>query len=314
MLEEDSRDTLKPFACQYDGYPLHELIEDAYETIHNLHSKKVQITGYPTGFVDLDHITGGLQPGHLIVIASRPSMGKTTLAVNIAQNLSVKRNKKIATAIFSLEMSKEQLAMRIISATAGIDYGRAHTGHLKDSDLIKLNNAKELLIQSAIHIDDTPGININELLTKARRLKTDHNVGLIIIDYLQLMRDDSKPELGQEEISRISSALKTLARELTISIIVISQLRETLEKRKKTQRRPILSDLRGTGSLESDADVILFVYREAVYCKKCRRRDGSCSHNHERNAELIIAKQRNGPIGTVCLSYYGENLIFETLR
>lgn len=240
-------------------------------------------------------------------------MGKTTLAMNIAQYLGTKKNHKIVSVIFSLEMSKEQLAMRMLSATACIDYGMASTGHLKDSDLPKLESAGVVLSQSEIYIDDTPGISINQLLTKARLLKTHNDIGLIIIDYLQLMRDDSKPELGQEEISRISRSLKVLARELNIPIIVISQLHNTLEKRKKSERRPELIDLRGTGSLEDDADVILFIYRETVYCKKCRRRDGSCSLNHKRNAELIIGKNRNGTIGTVELSYFGETLSFRSL-
>ena len=293
---------------------LHELVDEAYERIHKLHSRTEHITGYPTGFIDLDHITSGLQPGNLVVIASRPSMGKSTLAMNIAQHLSVKRNNKVATAIFTLEMPKELLAVRLLSATAGIDFGRVRTGHVLDSDLPKLNNARELLRQGTIYIDDTSGLGINELRTKARRLSADHDVRVIIIDYLQLMRDDSKSELNQEEVSRISSSLKALARELNITIIVLSQLHRALEKRKRSKRRPILSDLRGTGSLEDDADVILFVYRETVYCKKCRRWDGSCSRNHKKNAEIIIAKHRNGTTGTCSLSYFGKTMSFRDVQ
>lgn len=294
-------------------YPLHELIDDAYEAIHKIHAKSEIVTGFPTGFVDLDYITSGLQPGELIVIASRPSMGKSTLAMNIAQYLSVKNTNKVASAIFSLDIPKQHLVMRMLAATACIDYGRMRTGHLMDSGLLKLDSAKELLRQGEIYIDDSPGNGIDELLTKVRRLKTDHNVGVIIIDYLQLMRDESNPVLGQEEISRISRSLKTLARELDISIIVLSQLHRSLEKRKKSERRPELNDLRGTGSLEDDADVILFVYRETVYCKKCRKRDGSCTRNHEREAEIIIGKNRRGTTGTVYLAYFGETMSFKDL-
>ncbi|MFZ4859719.1 MAG: DnaB-like helicase C-terminal domain-containing protein, partial [Desulfuromonadaceae bacterium] len=216
----------------------------------------------------------------------------------------------VASAIFSMEIPKEQLVMRLLSATACISYGRMRTGHLNGADLLKLDGAKESLLRGEIYIDDTAGIDINELLTKVRRLKSDHNVGLIIIDYLQLMRNEAKSVLSQEELSMVSRSLKTLARELNISIIVLSQLHRTLKKQKKSKRRPELSDLRDAGSLENDADVILFVYRETVYCTKCRKRDGSCTRGHENYAEIIIPKQRNGAIGTVCLAYCGDNMNF----
>ncbi len=296
--------------CNREYYPLYELLDDTYETIHTMHSRTGLVTGYPTGFADLDGLIGGFQPGELIVIASQPSMGKSTLALNIAKYLSVKRSQKVATAIFSLEIPKEQLVMRLLSATASISYGRMRTGHLEGSDLLKLNGAKELLRQSKIYIDDTSGIDINELITKVRRLKTDHDVGLIIIDYLQLMRDESKSAISPVEISVVSRSLKTLARELNITIIVLSQLHRTVGKR---ALRPKLIDLRDAGSLENDADAILFVYRESVYCKKCRKRDGSCLHGHENIAEIIVAKQRSGAIGTVCLPYFDETLSFENL-
>lgn len=302
-------------AYRYNGQPvyaLHELIDDSYETILKLHSGVEVITGHSTGFIDLDHMLEGLQPGNLIVIASRPSMGKTALILNIAHNLSVK--KTVPTAIFSLEMSREQLAMRMLSTAACVGSGRVVAGHLKEPDLAKIDRVKESLRKSAIYLDDTSGISITALLAKAIRLKIDHDVQVIIIDYLQLMRDDSGSALNPEEISRISSSLKVLARELDISIILLSQLHPSLEKRKRKNRRPMLSDLQGTGSLEDDADVILFLYRDTVYCKSCRRRDGSCVHNHEREAEIIIAKQKNGPIGTVCLSFFGETTSFKDLR
>jgi len=296
-------------------HPLYELIDDAYSTIHRLHTR-TELVKCPTGFVQLDRVTGGLHPGELVVIASSPSMGKSTLALNIAQHLSVKRIPKVASAIFSLDFPKEQLVMRLLSATAGISYGRMMTGHLENSDLLKLDAAKELMRQGEIYIDDTPGISVNELLTKARYMKTDHNVGLIIVDYLQLITTESRSALvsalGEDEISVVSRSLKTLALELGISIIVLSQL-HTLGIRKKHRRRPVRRDMRGTGSLENDADVLLFVYREMVYCKKCRRRDGSCERNHENNAEIIIAKNRNGTIGTVYLAYFGETMSFKDL-
>jgi len=292
-------------------HPLHELIDEAYSTIHRLHTR-TELVKYPTGFVELDRVTGGLHPGELVVIASSPSMGKSTLALNIAQHLSVKRIPKVASAIFSLDFTKEQLVMRLLSATAGISYGRMMTGHLENSDLLKVYAAKELLQQGEIYIDDTPGIGVNELLTKARYMKTDHNVGLIIVDYLQLITDESQLALGEEEISVVSQSLKTLAKELGISIIVLSQL-HALGQRKKQRQRPERRDMRGTGSLENDADLLLFVYREMVYCKKCRRRDGSCERNHENNAEILIAKNRSGTIGTVYLDYFGETMNFEDL-
>jgi len=294
-------------------YPFHDLIDDAYERIHMLHSGTERVTGYRSGLFDLDHVTGGFQPGELIVIASVSSMGKTTLAINIAQYLSVKKSEKVATVIFSLEMPKEQLAMRLISGIAGVEYGRALSGFLADSVLPKLDSVKELLRESRIYIDDTVGISVNELVAKVQHMKTDHDVGLIIIDYLQLMRGELKTDLSQDELTRITRKLKTLARELNISIIVLSQLDSSLEKRKNGEKRPTLRDLRDAGSLENDADLILFIYRESVYCKKCRRRDGSCKCGHERNAEITVAKHRNGSTGVVSVAYFGEYGSFKTI-
>ena len=296
-----------------EHYPLNELLDGTYEDIRSRHSKTEHVTGNPTGFAELDLMTCGLHPGELIVIASRPSMGKSTLALNIAHFLSVKRIPKVASAIISLEIPKEQIVMRLLSVTAGISYGRMRAGHLNDTDLLKLDSAKESLRRGEIYIDDTAGIDINELLTKVRHLKTDHNVGLIIIDYLQLMRDEAKSVVSREEISIVSRSLKSLARELNISIIVLSQLHRNLKKLKKNKRRPELSDLRDAGSLENDADAILLVYRESVYCTKCRKRDGSCRRGHENIAEIIIVKMRNGAVGTICLAYCGDTMSFKNL-
>jgi len=315
LIRNSAGKPLDKVAYRYSGQPfysLHEFIDNSYGTILQLHSGPGHITGHSTGFIDLDHMLNGLQPGNLIVLASRPSMGKSTLALNITQNLSVKHT--IPTAIFSLEISKEQLAMRMLSSAAQVDSGRVRTGHLAEGDITKLELAKELLRKSTVYIDDTSGISITALLAKVIRLKVDHDVQVIMIDCLQLMRDDSGAALSPEEVSRVSSSLKVLARELNVSIILLSQLHPSLENRKRKNRQPRLSDLRGTGSLEDDADVILFVYRDTVYCKNCRRRDGTCVHNHEHEAEIIIAKQKNGPIGTVCLAFFAENTSFKDLR
>jgi len=300
---------------RYSGQPIyavHEVVDESLEIIRQLHSKTSQVSGYPTGLIDLDILLSGLQPGSLTVIASRPSMGKSALALNIIQNLSIKNT--IPTAVFSLELTKERLVLRMLSTIARVHTGRAQTGHLPESDLHKLADAKEALRKSPIYVDDSSGISITELLAKVIRLKVDHNVQVIVIDYLQLMRDDSRSALNTTEISRISSSLKVLARELGIAVVLLSQLHSSVESRKSMKCRPMISDLCNTGSLEDDADVILFLYRETVYCKNCRMRDGSCVHNHEREAEVIIAKQKNGPTGSVLLKFYAETMSFEGLR
>ncbi|ACD93764.1 replicative DNA helicase [Trichlorobacter lovleyi] len=299
---------------RYSGQPIyavHEFIDESLKMVQQSHEHAGAITGYPTGFLDLDHMLCGLQPGTLTVIASRPSNGKSSLAMNIAMNVGLKHT--IPTAIFSLELSKEQLGIRLLSAVAHVDICRARTGHLSESDLCKLDDAKETLRKSAIYVDDTSGISITELLAKAIRLKVDHNVQVIIIDYLQLMRDDARSALDPTEISRISSSLKVLARELGVAVILLSQLHSSVGRRKAKKTRPKLSDLGNTGSLEDDADVILLIYRESVYCKACRRRDGSCVHNHEDLAEIIVAKHKNGPIGTVFVNFHADTLCFSNL-
>lgn len=299
---------------RYRGQPIyavHEVVDESLEIIRQLHSQPNTVTGYPTGLTDLDNMLSGLQPGSLTVIASRPSMGKSALALNITRNLSVKKN--IPVAIFSLEQAKEQLVMRMLSIIARVNIGMARTGNLSESDLHKLADSKEALRKSPTYVEDSSGISITELLAKVIRLKVDHNVQVIIIDNLQLMRDDSRSALNPTEISRISSSLKVLARELGIAVVLLSQLHSSIDKRKSMKCRPMISDLGNTGSLEDDADVILFLYREAVYCKHCRMRDGSCVHNHERDAEIIIEKHKNGPVGSVFLKFYGEVMRFEDL-
>jgi replicative DNA helicase len=307
-IYEISENKLRP---QY--VPVQTVLKEAFTILKSLHDRKEHVTGVPTGYIDLDHMTAGLQPGDLIIVAARPSMGKTTLALNIAEYASADphNKKKVPSVIFSLEMGKEQLVMRFLASIAKVDFGRMRTGHFLDSDWPRLTRAAGILHDSKIFIDDTPAITVLELRSKARRLKSEHDIGLIIIDYLQLMRGGANPESRQQEISEISRSLKALAKELGVPVIALSQLNRELEKR--ADKRPMMSDLRESGAIEQDADVITFVYREAVYCEQCRKRDGSCTQNHDRNAELIIGKQRNGSIGTVNLAFFGEHTRFENL-
>ena len=306
QIYEISENKLRP---QY--VPVQAVVKDTFKILKSLHDRKELITGTPTGYTDLDTMTAGFQPGDLIIIAARPSMGKTTLALNIAQYASAESKKKIPSAIFSLEMGKEQLVMRFFASIARVDFGKMRTGHFQDSDWPRLTRAAGVLHDSRIFIDDTPAISVLELRSKARRLKSEHDIGLIIVDYLQLMRGGTNPESRQQEISEISRSLKALAKELNVPVVALSQLNRELEKR--GDKRPMMSDLRESGAIEQDADVIMFVYREAVYCEQCRKRDGSCTEGHERNAELIIGKQRNGAIGTVKLAFLGEHTRFENL-
>ncbi len=292
-------------------YPVKDVIKDTFKMLQTLYEKKEQITGIPSGYIDLDQMTAGFQPGDLVIIAARPSMGKTPLALNIASYASAEAKEKVGSVIFSLEMGKEQLVMRFLSSLARVDAGRMRTGHLMDSDWPRLQRAAGILHNANIFIDDTPAISVLELRAKARRLKAEHNIGLIIVDYLQLMRGGANPESRQQEISEISRSLKALAKELHLPVVALSQLNRSLENR--SDKRPMMSDLRESGAIEQDADVIMFVYREAVYCEHCRKKDGSCTANHERSAEIIIGKQRNGPIGTIELAFMGEHTRFENM-
>jgi replicative DNA helicase len=307
-IYEISENKLRP---QY--VPVQAVLKEAFTILKTLHDRKEHVTGVPTGYVDLDHMTAGFQPGDLIIVAARPSMGKTTLALNVAEYASADphNKKKVPSVIFSLEMGKEQLVMRFLASIAKVDFGRMRTGHFLDSDWPRLTRAAGILHDAKIFIDDTPAISVLELRSKARRLKSEHDIGLIIIDYLQLMRGGANPESRQQEISEISRSLKALAKELNVPVIALSQLNRELEKR--ADKRPMMSDLRESGAIEQDADVIMFVYRESVYCEQCRKRDGTCTQNHERNSEIIIGKQRNGAIGTVNLAFFGEHTRFENL-
>ena len=264
----------------------------ALEKIEKASKTNGSVTGIPTGFLDLDYKMSGLQPSDLILVAARPSMGKTAFVLNIAQNVAFKENK--TTAIFSLEMSKEQLVNRLFSLESQVDSQSLRTGNLKDSDWEKLIESAGIIGKSNLIIDDTPGISISELRSKCRKYKLEHNLELIIIDYLQLMtgRVGGRSESRQQEISDISRSLKGLARELNVPVIALSQLSRAVEQR--PEHRPMLSDLRESGAIEQDADVVMFIYRDDYYNKDTELKNV---------AEIIIAKQRNGSIGTVNLTW-----------
>jgi replicative DNA helicase len=292
-------------------YQVGSILKDTIRNLELLYEKKEQVTGVPTGFIDLDEKTAGFQKGDLIIIAGRPSMGKTAFALNIAQYAALHSEERTPTVVFSLEMSKEQLVTRLLCCESRVDASRVRTGHFQENDWPKLIKAASALHEAKIFIDDTPAISVMELRAKSRRLKSEQGLGLIVVDYLQLMRGSSNPESRQQEISEISRSLKALAKELEVPVVALSQLNRGLESR--TDKRPMMSDLRESGAIEQDADVIMFVYREAVYCEKCKNKEITCDENHERNAEVIIGKQRNGPIGTVNLAFLGEHTKFENL-
>jgi replicative DNA helicase len=281
-------------------YPIKEIVKESFKVIERLYEKKELITGVPSGFKDLDRKTTGFQNADLIIVAGRPSMGKTAFCLNIAQHASI--NAKIPTAVFSLEMSKEQLAIRMLCSEARVDSGRLRSGFLSESDWPKLTMAAGALSDAPIFIDDTPAISVLELRAKARRLKADRGLGLVVIDYLQLMRGRSGLERREQEISEISRSLKALAKELDIPVLAISQLSRKAEDR--PGRRPQLADLRESGAIEQDADVIIFIYRDEVY---------NPDSDHKGTAEVVIGKQRNGPTGKVELSFISEVTTFKDL-
>jgi replicative DNA helicase len=290
-------------------YPVGSILKETIRNIEQLYERKEHLTGVSSGFIDLDNMTAGLQKGDLVIIAGRPSMGKTAFALNVAQNAAIHSSQKTPVAIFSLEMSKEQLVTRLLCSESRLDAGRLRTGHLQDSDWDRLLNGANHLHEAKIFIDDTPAISVLEMRAKCRRMKAEHDIGLIMVDYLQLMRGGANSESRQQEISEISRSLKALAKELDVPVVALSQLNRSLENR--TDKRPMMSDLRESGAIEQDADVIMFVYRDAVYCDDCKKRDGSCTKGHEKDASIIIGKQRNGPIGDVELVFLGEYTRFE---
>lgn len=271
-----------------------DVLIDVYDNIEMLHHHDNEITGVPTGFKDLDQITSGFQKNDLIIIAARPSVGKTAFALNIAQNVAIHAQENVA--IFSLEMGAEQLVMRMLCAEGNIDAQRLRTGRLESEDWGKLTMAMGSLSNSGIFIDDTPGIKVSEIRSKCRRLKQEHGLGMILIDYLQLIQGSGRNrENRQQEVSEISRSLKALARELNVPLIALSQLSRGVEQRQ--DKRPIMSDIRESGSIEQDADIIGFLYRDDYYNKESEK---------ENIIEIIIAKQRNGPVGTVELAFVKE--------
>ena len=287
-----------------DYVPIKRVVMNALENIEKASKTKGAVTGIATGFNDLDHQMSGMQRSDLILIAARPSMGKTAFVLNIAQNVAFRANKPVA--VFSLEMSKEQLVNRLFSLESHVDSGLIRTGNLRESDWRALIESAGSIGKSNLVIDDTPGISISELRSKCRKYKMEKGLDLIIIDYLQLMsgRTGGRSESRQQEISEISRSLKGLARELDVPILALSQLSRAVEQRPRNERRPILSDLRESGAIEQDADVVMFIYRDDYY-------------NHDTEypnvAEIIVAKQRNGPIGTVRLSWLPQYTKFANM-
>ena len=297
ILEVSNRKAGQEFAS------IKNIIFDVFDKVSELYSSKGGITGLPTGFKDLDKLTSGLQPSDLILIAARPSMGKTAFVLNIAQNIAVKEKK--AVAFFSLEMSKEQLVQRMLCAEAPIDAQRLRIGELENNDWDKLVRAADRLAAAPIFIDDTAGITVMEMRSKARRLKIEHDLQLIIIDYLQLMQGgtgSSRSENRQQEISEISRSLKALARELKVPVIALSQLSRGVESRQV--KKPMLSDLRESGSLEQDADIVAFIYREDYYEPETERKNIT---------DIIIAKHRNGPVDSIQLFFHKQFTKFSDL-
>ncbi len=268
---------------------LKDVIRDSFEMIEHLYDRKEAITGAPSGFRDLDELTTGFQKGDLIIVGGRPSMGKTAFALNIAQYVGLEHKEPVA--IFSLEMAKEQLAIRMLCSEAMVNSNNIRKGFIKKEDWHKLTSAASNLTGAPVFIDDTSGITVLELRAKARRLKMEHGLSLVIVDYLQLMRGKGSFERREQEISDISRSLKALAKELSVPVIAVSQLNRSVEQRRPP--KPILADLRESGAIEQDADVILFLYRDEIYNKESKK----------GLAEIIIAKQRNGPTGTVNLSF-----------
>ena len=285
-----------------DYVPIRQVVMNALEKIENAAKTSGTVTGIPTGFIDLDYRTAGLQPSDLILIAARPSMGKTAFVLNIAQYVAF--HEDMCTAIFSLEMSKEQLVNRLFSLESRVDAQALRTGNLSDSDWEKLIEGAGTIGNSKLIIDDTPGISIAEMRSKCRKYKLEHDLKLIIIDYLQLMSGSGKgSDSRQQEISDISRSLKALARELSVPVIALSQLSRAVEQR--PDHRPMLSDLRESGAIEQDADVVMFIYRDDYY-----------NHDSEMKgiSEIIIAKQRNGPIGTVNLVWLPQYTKFANME
>ena len=278
-----------------------DVLVQTYDNIETLHDRKGDVTGIPTGFAELDRMTAGFQRNDLIIVAARPSVGKTAFALNIAQNVATKTDENVA--IFSLEMGADQLVMRMLCAEGNIDAQRLRTGSLTSEDWGKLTMAMGSLSDSGIYIDDTPGIRVGDIRAKCRRLKQESGLGMILIDYLQLIQGNGRTDNRQQEVSEISRSLKELARELKVPVIALSQLSRGVEQRQ--DKRPMMSDIRESGSIEQDADIVAFLYRDDYYDKESENKN---------IIEIIIAKQRNGPVGTCSLAFVKEYNKFVNLE
>ena len=276
-----------------------DMVQPSIDRLDALSKSEGGITGVATGFEDLDKLTAGLQAGDLVVIAGRPSMGKTTLALNIAENAAIGHD--LATGVFSMEMPKEQVAMRMIGSIGRVNQSHLRSGRLTEDDWTRINSAGSMMSQAPIFIDDAPGLTPIEVRARSRRLKREHGLGMVVVDYLQLMQVGGSNENRATEISEISRSLKSLARELNVPVVALSQLNRSVEQR--NDKRPVMSDLRESGAIEQDADVIVFIYREEVYDSETPRKGV---------AEIIIGKQRNGPTGTFLLTFKGEFTRFES--
>jgi replicative DNA helicase len=284
--------------------PIADLVQDSFDTLSKLQQHRGLVSGVPTGFTELDEMTSGLQAGDMIIIAARPSMGKTSFVLNIAQHVALNRERRMTVGFFSLEMSAPQLFIRLLTAEARIDAHRLRSGYLSADDYAKLVKAVGTLETARIFIDDTASIGVLEMRAKARRLKAEHGLHLLIIDYLQLMTGRGRFDNRQQELASISRSLKGLAKELGVPILVLSQLSRAPEAR--SDRRPQLSDLRESGALEQDADVVMMIFRPGVYEKD--------NPDLQNVAEIIIAKQRNGPIGTANLAFLGQYTLFANIE
>lgn len=282
--------------------PLKRILPETIDRLDVLSNTEGDITGVSTGFNEMDRMTAGLQRGDLVIVAGRPSMGKTTLAMNMAENAALDQANPVPTAVFSMEMSAEQISFRMIGSIGRVNQTRLRTGKLTDEDWSRIDSAVSMMSAAPIFVDDTPALTPTEIRARARRLKREHGLGLVVVDYLQLMQVSGSTENRATEISEISRSLKALAKELDVPVIALSQLNRSVEQR--TDKKPVMSDLRESGAIEQDADVIAFIYREEVYEPDTPRKGV---------ADIIIAKQRNGPVGEFHLTFLGEFTRFENL-
>src|ERR1041385_1698988 len=291
--------------------PIKKALHETFEILQELHGKHSGITGVPTGFTDLDNLTGGFQNSDLVIIAGRPSQGKTAFALSVARNAALHKEKRAAVAIFSIEMSEQQLVTRMLSAEAKVNAHQLRTGRLPEDEWKNLSRVVGRLAEAKIFIDDTPALGILELRAKARRLKAEHGIGMVIVDYLQLMHGPKNAESREREISHISRSLKALAKEINVPVLALSQLNRAVEAR--SDKRPVLADLRESGAIEQDADVVCFVHRPETYNITEVKDDSGMTMPTEGIAEIIIGKQRNGPTGILRLAFVKEYAGFERL-